>query len=67
MSTLVGDISPYLSRFPEIEYVSMTTSNNTMNISVQLTKKKLRKSLEQRSVFDVEKIILKNLSILEQK
>jgi hypothetical protein len=67
MDTMLGNISAYLSGFPEVEYMSMTTSNNKMSISVQLTKKKIRKSLGQRSVFDVEKVLLTRLGILEEK
>jgi hypothetical protein len=42
-------------------------AGNQMNISIELTKKNIRKKLEQKSVFDLEKIWLANLSQLESR
>jgi multidrug efflux pump subunit AcrB len=53
--------------YGEIEHTSITISDNRANIAVQLTKKDIRKENEERSVFDIEKILLEKLKIYEQK
>jgi len=52
--------------YPEIEHASITINNNRANIAVQLTKKSVRKDLWQRSVYDIEKILLQKLQIYEE-
>ncbi|MBX9809537.1 efflux RND transporter permease subunit, partial [Candidatus Gracilibacteria bacterium] len=67
MSDLIGDISPYFKGYNEIKYVSSSTAGNTMNISVELTKKAIRKANGEKSVFDLEKEWLEKLVKLEEK
>ncbi len=45
----------------------MTISGNKGNITVQLTKKALRKELGQMSVFEFEKLMTEKLAIYGQK
>lgn len=67
MSELVGDLSPYFKGYNEIKYVSTSISGNKASISVELTKKKIRKANGEKSVFELEKIWLSSLSKLESK
>ena len=67
MSELVWDVSATFRGYEEIRYVGMSTAGNQTTLSVELTKKNLRKKLGQKSVFDLEKIWLANLSSLESK
>jgi multidrug efflux pump subunit AcrB len=67
MRDLVGDLSPYFRGYEEIRYIGVSTSGNKTDITVELSKKEVRKSKWQKSVFDLEKIWLQNLSKLEEK
>lgn len=53
--------------YPEVEYSNITISKNKANIAVQLTKKKIRQSNDERDVYAIEKDILLKLSFYEQK
>jgi multidrug efflux pump subunit AcrB len=44
MSELVGDLSSHFRGYSEIRYVGISTSGNKTSISVELTKKNIRKS-----------------------
>ena len=67
MSELVGDVSATFRGYEEIRYVGMSTAGNQTSISVELTKRNIRKSLGQKSVFELEKIWLANMKKLEEK
>jgi multidrug efflux pump subunit AcrB len=67
MKELVWDISIYFNGYNEIKYVSTSINGNTANISIELTKKEIRKANGEKSVFDLEKIWIKSLSKLEEK
>ncbi len=53
--------------YPEIKYSNLSVWGNGATISVQLTKRKERKKLWQRSIFDIEKVLLQELQVFEQK
>ena len=44
----------------------MNISNNKANVAVQLTKKKDREARGERSVFELEKVILEKLKVYEE-
>lgn len=56
-----------LSKYKEIKYYTISIQNNSVNVTIQLTKFNDRKSLWQRNVFDLEKLISKDLEIYEKK
>ncbi len=53
--------------YPEIDYASINIAGNKANITLELTKKKIRKSLGQMDVFAFEKVVNQRLNIYEQK
>jgi multidrug efflux pump subunit AcrB len=63
----LGGIADIFVGHPEIDYTTITLSDNKADISIQLTKKEKRKKLWQMSVFDLEKILLPKLVLYEQK
>jgi multidrug efflux pump subunit AcrB len=67
MAKMVGDWTPYFVGYPEIEHVSSSLYGNSLNITVQLSKKKVRAENNQRSVFELEKEFLTKLSALESR
>lgn len=67
MDSLVWDISWYFKGYNEIKYVSSSTAWNTVNISIELTKKAIRKANGEKSVFELEKEWLWKLTKLEEK
>ncbi len=67
MAELAWDLWSYFKWYNEIKYVGISVNGNTANISIELEKKELRKSRWEKSVFDLEKVWLANLSKLEQK
>lgn len=67
MKELVWDISIYFNGYNEIKYVGTAINGNTANISIELTKKEIRKERWEKSVFDLEKIWIQKLSKLEEK
>lgn len=67
MAASLGDWGQYFTGYPEIDYVSSSIHGNTVNITVQLTKKWVRKSLGQRDVFEIEGLIAKKLATLESR
>ncbi len=67
MHETVGDLSSYFRWFPEIKHITISTNGNTVNLTIELEKKAIRKSLKQRDVFALEKIWNETLATLEQK
>lgn len=67
MHSMLKDLPSYFKWFPEIKYITVSTNGNIANLTIQLEKKALRKSLKQRDVFALEKIWNESLSHLEQK
>ena len=67
MSSLVWDISTYFKGYNEIKYVWSSVRWNKVNITVELTKKAVRKARWEKSVFELEKEWLGKLSKLEEK
>lgn len=53
--------------YPEIKYTTISISGNKASVSVQLTKKKIRKTNKELSVFDLEKKLFEKLRIFESK
>ncbi len=67
MHSMVWELPSYFKWFPEIRYVTLSTNGNIASLTVQLEKKALRKTLNQRDVFTLEKIWNESLSGLNQK
>jgi|GEM_PF-1338167 len=60
MYSQVATLPSLLTKYREIEYYTMDTSNNTTSVSIQLFDKSIRKAEGQMSVFDLEKVLLKD-------
>ena len=67
MHKMIGELPSYFKWFPEIKYITVSTNGNVANLTIELHKKALRKSLGQKDVFALEKIWNEALSGLEQK
>jgi hypothetical protein len=61
------DLPGLLTGYKELSYASVTVSGNEASLYVELTKKKIRKSLGQMDVFAFEKELSKKLSVFEKK
>ncbi len=62
--TWLGDL---LSKYKEIKYYTISIQDNSVNVTIQLTKRNDRKKLWQKSVFEIEKLVSKDLEIYEKK
>lgn len=60
-------ISDYLSKYKEIKYYTISVWDNYVDITIQLTKRNKRQKLWQRNVFEIEKLISKDMEIYEWK
>ncbi|NRH21231.1 efflux RND transporter permease subunit [Candidatus Gracilibacteria bacterium] len=67
MHDMIGELPIYFKGFPEIKQITLSTNGNIVNLTIELQKKALRKSLGQKDVFALEKIWNESLSHLEQK
>jgi hypothetical protein len=54
-------VTDIAKKYPEIQYIASKTVGNTKSLSVQLTKKIVREMQGQRSVFEIEKLVLADL------
>lgn len=63
---LVG-IEKLFTWYPEIEYATVSIGWNQSTVNVQLTKRKVRQWLNQRSVDEIEKILLQKLGVFESR
>lgn len=66
MYSQVATLPSLLTKYREIEYYTMDTSNNTTSVSIQLFDKSIRKAEGQMSVFDLEKVLLKDFWTFEE-
>ena len=64
MHNMLWDLPSYFRWFPEIKHITISTNSNVASLSIELEKKALRKSLNQRDVFVLEKIWNESLSDL---
>lgn len=55
-----------LAKYPEIKFFSISTEGNTATVTVQLHKLGVRKEAKQRTVFELEEILTKDLEPLRQ-
>jgi len=67
MHEKVKDLDKILGKYKEIKYYTISINNNSVWITVQLYKKSQRDKLNQRSVFELEKLISKDLEIYEKQ
>ncbi|NDK07700.1 hypothetical protein EOM39_00465 [Candidatus Gracilibacteria bacterium] len=67
MNEKIVGISDYLSKYKEIKYYTISVSDNYVDITIQLTKRNERQKLGQRNVFEIEKLISKDMEIYEGK
>ncbi len=67
MENQINDIALILKKYKEIDYYTINTINNKTSINLQLYEKEERKKNWLMSVFDLEKVLLKDFSIYEQK
>lgn len=67
MHSMLWELPSYFKWFSEIKQITLSTNGNIANLTIELQKKALRKSLGQRDVFALEKIWNNSLSQLEQK
>lgn len=65
LAPYIPQVSKIISSIEELKLYYITISKNTLDVYVELTDVKLRKSLWQRDVFELEKIILESLLPLQ--
>lgn len=65
--TELSGIDSIFLGYPEVEHTIITISDNRANIAVQLTKKPIRQENWERSVYELETILLDKLKVYEQK
>lgn len=66
MSEKVEWLSDMLSKYKEIKYYTISIQDNYVDVTIQLHKKNERKKLWQMSVYEVEKLVSKDLEIYEK-
>lgn len=60
-------LNDFLSKYEEIKYYTISIQDNSVDIAIQLEKKNERKKLWQRSVYEIEKLVLKDFETYEKK
>jgi hypothetical protein len=63
----ISDIDKYLSKYKEIKYYTISVKDNSVNIAIQLQKKADRKKDKLLSVFELEKLVSKDMEVYENK
>ncbi|MDD3302890.1 MAG: efflux RND transporter permease subunit [Candidatus Gracilibacteria bacterium] len=61
----VKNLDKILGKYKEINYYTISVKNNSVSVTVQLFKKAEREKLKERSVFEIEKLLSKDLEIYE--
>jgi len=63
----IGDLTGLFADIPEVKHATLSLKNNTASVEVELYKKEQRKKLGQRSIFDIDTVLLSRLSSYEQR
>lgn len=63
----VRDLGDKFTKYKEIKYYTISVNNNNVGISIQLHKRKEREKDWLMSVYDLEKLIIKDLEIYEKE
>ena len=67
MSKEMGDLTGLFSDMPEIKHSTLSINGNTTNIDIELYKKAEREKLGQRSVFELDPILVERLSPYKER
>lgn len=62
----IAGVYPILAKYPEVKFFTISTKDNTANVTVQLHKLAEREKLGQRSVFEIEELLTKEFEPLRQ-